>query len=288
MNAPDSNAQPSPLKPRRWPVALFVAVLNGIAGAALSLPISDRAMQWHHVSAREGERACAAVGLWAPLAFVLSLVAGLLVSLNLAGAGFPGFFKRLLLSLLAMAVLVFGGGAIGYATADHPPLIDGKNLALEIEAKVPAQGRSTADLQKSGFTIALVVSVSDRAYSDMRWNEATQSNESIFVSAWAGMNSSNASRQITAGLENENRQIFDVALPSAPKQVTNEWSDWIPPRQRFDGSKIEEADRYLIRYRVRYAEEYSPTPPPISVEETPVPNESPSEGSEASATPGLW
>ncbi len=286
MSATDPTVDHATPKPKRWPVALFVAVINGLAGAALSLPVSDWAMEWHHVSAREGGRACAAVGLWAPLAFILSFVAGLLVSLNISGLGFPGFLKRLGISLLAMAALVLGGGAIGYATADHPPLIDGKNLALEIETKVPANGRSALDLQKAGFSVALVASTSDRAYSDMRWSEANKSNESISVRAWARLNSSDASREITAGTENESRQVFTVMLPPAPKKVTDEWSDWILPRERFDGSKPAAPEQYSVRYRVRYADEYSPTPAPTPVEESSPPNESPSvQESEITPTP---
>ena len=95
----------------------------------------------------------------------------------------------------------------------------------------------------------------------MRWAEATQSNEFITVPAWAYLNSRNAERQVTAGVQNENRQIFNVLRRASPK-IDEAWSEWTPPSQRFDGSKPAPQDQYFVRYRVRFASEYSPTPQP--------------------------
>ncbi|MDQ6622058.1 MAG: hypothetical protein M3Y86_01050, partial [Verrucomicrobiota bacterium] len=73
----------------------------------------------------------------------------------------------------------------------------------------------------------------------------------------------------------ENRQIFNVLLPASPKKVGDDWSEWTAPTQRFDGSKPAPADQYLVRYRVRFGDEYSPTPPPTNPEPSPAAEESP-------------
>ena len=160
-------------------------------------------------------------------------------------------------------------------------MVDGQNLALEIEVRVPAKGRTVADLQKSDFDVALLVSSSDRSYSDMRWAEATESNEFITVPAWSTLNSRNAERQISVGTPTENRQLFYVMRRASPK-IDETWSDWATPAQRFDGSKAPPEEQYFVRYRVRFENEYSPTPHPTpeytiqpGFEESPSPDESP-------------
>jgi hypothetical protein len=281
-------------KTRRWPLGLLVGVINGIVVAAAIAMIADWVMEMHHVSNMEGGRACAVIAIWMPLAFCAGFISGFVVSLVIARGGFVGYLIRQGAALAIAALVVGAVAGIGYATADHPPLLDGKNLALEIEVQAPAKGRSVEDLQAADFGVALVVSASDRSYSDMRWVDAVESNETIFVTAWAPLNSRDAGRLITVGVEGENRQIFNVALPSSPKKIEDEWSEWTPPRGRFDNSKPAPEDQYLVRYRVRYATEYSPTPAPMrewnspAPDESAAPNESPnSDGTEAaSATPG--
>lgn len=260
---PPGNEMPagSTAKPRRWPVALLVAFLNAVAGAVLAMPVSDWAMQAHHVSSFEGERGYAVVFLFAPLGFFVGGVVGFVTALLLPGSGFVGYVKRQAVALAAIAAIVFAGGGWGYATADHPPLVEGKALALEIEVRVPAKGRAVEQLKTEDFSVALVVSSSDRSYSDMRWADAAAAGEFITVPAWAPLRSRNVVREITAGVKEENRQIFNVALPASPK-IGEAWSEWTPPRARFDGTKPTPEDQYQVRYRVRFEEEYSPTPRP--------------------------
>ncbi|MFN2476780.1 MAG: hypothetical protein ABR526_10635, partial [Chthoniobacterales bacterium] len=237
MNSTDTIPPSSSVPQRRWPVALLVAFVTGLVGALMAVPISDWAMEAHHVSTMEGGRACAAVAIWAPLAFIIGFATGFFVGLQLRGARFAGYLKRQAVALLIIAALVATGGAIGYATADHPPLIDNHPLALEIEVRVPSNGRSIEDLRAADFDVALVVSISDRNYAYLRWKEAVQTDEFITVPAWAPLNSRDAGREITARVRNESPQIFNVMRRASPKTIDDAWSDWAVPRQRFDGSK---------------------------------------------------
>lgn len=273
MTSSDPPLAPNaPRRPRRWPIALLVGLINAIAAAIAVMPIADWVMAMHHVSTMEGGRACAVVGIWMPLAGLAGFISGFAVTLLIRRAGFIGYVLAQIAALAMAGIILGAAAAIGYTTADHPPLLQGKKLALEIEVQVPAKGRSVEALQAADFSVALVVSVSDRNYSDLRWVDAVKSNESIFVTAWAPLHSSNAGREITVGVEGENRQIFNVMLPAVPKKTESEWSEWTTPRQRFDGSKPAAEDQYLVRYRVRFADEYSPTPSP-----TATPSDAPAE-----------
>jgi len=226
-----------------------VALITGVAGAVLAVPVSDWAMEAHHVSSMEGGRACAAIGIFAPLAFLVGALGGFVLSMWMKGVGFVGYLKRQALSLLTIAALVLAVGGLGYATADHPPLADGKPLALEIEVRVPTKNRSLEELKAARFMIALVVSVSDRNYSNLRWDQARRTEEYMTVPAWAPLLSKNARWQITAHTEGESGQIFDVLLEASPP-VGPAWSGWIRPRERFDHSPVAPAEEYQVRYRV--------------------------------------
>lgn len=275
MNTTNAPAAPAPpLKPKRWPIALLVGLVTAFAGAVLCVPVADWAMEMLHVSNMEGGRGYAMVCLWIPLSIVVGFAVGFGVSFLVKRGGFAGYAIRQGLALLIIAFLIVCAGGLAYETADHPPLINEQNLALEIELRVPTKGRSIEELKAVQFTIALVVSASDRSYSDLRWSEATRTEEFITVPAWATLNSKNAGREITAGINGESRQIFDVLRTASPKKIDEAWSEWTPPRERFDGSKPAPDDQYLARYRVRFAAEYSPTPTPTATpEDSPVPEE---------------
>ena len=247
---------------RRWPIALLVGFMNAIAAAVLCVPVADWAMDQLHVSNFEGARGYAVVCLWIPLSFIVGFAVGFGISFAIKRAGFVGYVIRQGLALLIVIILIGGVGGLAYASADHPPLINDQNLALEIEQRVPTKGRSIEELRAADFSVALVVSASDRSYSDLRWSDATRTEEFITVPAWATLNSKNAGREITAGVDGENRQIFNVLRTASPKQIDEAWSEWAPPRARFDGSKPAPEDQYLVRYRVRLAAEYLPTPTP--------------------------
>jgi hypothetical protein len=156
---------------------------------------------------------------WMPLAMAGAFLTGFMVSLMTPGRGFPGYLKRQGIALGFVAAFFGIGAAISYATADHPPLIENKNLALDIEVRVPAKGRTVEQLQAEEFDCALTVSDSDRSYCDMRWSDAKAEGEFISVRAYATLNSRNANREITAGVRDESRQRFHVMLPPSPRKI---------------------------------------------------------------------
>src|SRR4051812_47975512 len=97
-NPPPATTSETP-KAKRWPVALLVAFLTGIAGAIIAAPVSDWAMEAHHVSQMEGGRACAVIVFWMPLGFIAGFVIGVVVSLTLKRSGFAGYALKQGISL---------------------------------------------------------------------------------------------------------------------------------------------------------------------------------------------
>ncbi len=136
METPDA----LPPKPKRWPVALLVGFISAIIGAAISAPVSDWAMQMHHVSAREGERGYAVMCLWIPLAFVICFVAGFVVSLLIKRSGFVGYLLR---QGAALAIVLFWS-AIGRRWLRHR-----RSSAVGRWKKSRARNRSARATQRS-------------------------------------------------------------------------------------------------------------------------------------------
>ncbi|MDQ6939204.1 MAG: hypothetical protein M3119_03510 [Verrucomicrobiota bacterium] len=112
--------EPATPKPKRGPVALLVGLVSGIAAAALWAPVSDWAMQEHHVSNMEGGRAYAVIGLWIPLAFIVGGIVGFAVSLQVKGLGFVGYLFKQGIAIAIVVLLVGLGAGISYEPSPTP------------------------------------------------------------------------------------------------------------------------------------------------------------------------
>lgn len=255
------NAEAVPTKVRRWPMGLLVGLITAIFSACAITPIADWVTTLHHVSNMEGGRGCLIVAVWIPAGALLGFVAGFVSTLLVRRTGFVGYIIPQAIAMGACLIVLGAVAGIGYATVDHPPLIEGKALALEIEVQAPTKARTPEELKAADFRVALTVTNSDRAYSDLRWADARTSNGKLIIPAWSNLNSRNPGREITVGANGEDRQIFSVMLPASPK-LSDQWSEWAPPRETFSGKPAAPADQYHVRYRVRFATEYSPTPTP--------------------------
>src|SRR3954451_16065862 len=174
METPEPAGVPQPAKERRWLIGLLVAFITAIAADFAVVPVAEWAMEMHHVSNMEGGRGYAIMCAWIPFAFIVGSVTGFVVSLLLSGRGFVGFLRRLGVSLAVVVVLITLCAGLSYVSVDHPPLINGQELALEIEVEVPAKGRTVEQLKTADFQVALVVTNTDRSYCELRWAEARE------------------------------------------------------------------------------------------------------------------
>jgi len=116
---------------------IAIAFLTAIAGGILSVVASLYLTELYHVSNFEGGRGMLIFFALAPLGLIVGFTIGLVVGLRSRGAGFGGFAKAQGIALgiaIGLAAVVSG---ILYLTADHPPKLDGKPIALEFELKIP-------------------------------------------------------------------------------------------------------------------------------------------------------
>jgi MFS family permease len=117
---------------------IAVAFLTAIAGGIFSVVASLYLTELYHVSNFEGGRRMLIFFALAPLGLLVGFIIGLVVALRSRGTGFGGFAKAQGIALgiaIGLAAVVSG---ILYLTADHPPKLDGKPIALEFELKIPS------------------------------------------------------------------------------------------------------------------------------------------------------
>ena len=239
----------------RWPVALAVAFVNGIAGALLCLPVALWGMKIHHASHFEGSSDFGVVFVWMPLAAIIGFLVGFGLSFSTRRRGFPGYAYRQGIALLAIAGLIAVGGGLTYATAvrPHVPTIDGKPLALQIELRVPANGRTIEQLRATGFDARVDEDPDDASNASPLWSQAVRTDEFITVPMWENLHSITKKRQIPAWDAHESYHYFKVAVPASPQKIDEAWSDWIVsvlPANENNETQVMECH---ARYRVRFA-----------------------------------
>ena len=249
-------------QPWRGPVALLVALVNGIAGALLCLPVAAWGMKIHHASHFEGSSDFGVVFIWMPLAAIVGFIVGFGLSFSTRRRGFPGYAYRQGIALLAIAGLVALGGGLTYATAirPHAPTIDGKPIALEIELRVPANGRTIEQLRATGFDARVdAVIEEDAPQASPLWRQTVRTDDFITVPMWATLRANPMTYQIAAFDAHDSWHTFRVVMPPSPRKVDNQWSDWIVSFSYATNDSPRQVEECHARYRVRFAADRPPT-----------------------------
>ncbi|HSR91576.1 MAG TPA: hypothetical protein VLK88_09730, partial [Gemmatimonadales bacterium] len=125
-----------------WPASIFSALLTGLLALFVGGFIAAMAVDWYHISGREGESGYFVAGI-AILSFGAGVLIGLITARMVAGGAHAQFLRALGISL--GVVIGIGGLSLGLtrALADVPPEIDGEPLLLAVEVRWP-EGRKEA------------------------------------------------------------------------------------------------------------------------------------------------
>src|SRR5262249_13408917 len=138
-------------------ISTLVGLLTGALGLFVAGFVAAGCVQWYRISGFEGKSGYF-MGAIALMGGVMGLVIGLVVSRVVAASVTPGFMKAFGLSWAV--VLLLGGVAamISWLLADIPPRIDGRDLTLEVEIKLPA-GESNRPVDPDGKASLMLGSV---------------------------------------------------------------------------------------------------------------------------------
>lgn len=232
-------------------VSFLAAALAGLAGLFLSGWIASLHAGWHQMSNREG-----AVGyfiiLMALVGGVISLVAGIFVARSVNHHPDPGFLKAAgggLACVVAAGTLVL---LLSRVTADIPPMIDGKELVLEVELRLPAGAALPAGGNEAArFELQSVSGgvMRDSQYGRLWLDKVREEEGRIIVPASASLYTRRGERAIEARVGEAVLGRFLVPLPGKPGAEFFEWSEWMPrPRP---GDKPWPESEPSFRFRIQ-------------------------------------
>jgi MFS family permease len=234
--------------------AFAIGVITAVVGMFLAIFASDYLTRLYHVSDMEGQRGMAVIFLFAPLGLIVGFLIGVIAALSTRWGGFVGFIKTQGLSILI--VIAIGGAVSGllWLGADKPPKIDGKELVLEFELKIPPTIQIPQEVNDYTIRASLYADNKENRVASIDVKSITKQDGYVIVSGTVALMSHSANRSLFASIGNEPgaSQFIDLkTLPAAPRKENETWSDWTLATQRTDLSPVPEPERIAVRYRVR-------------------------------------
>jgi hypothetical protein len=236
--------------------AFAIALITAAVGMFLALFASDYLTKIYHVSDMEGQRGMTVIFLFGPLGVIVGFIVGIVVALWARWPGFVGFVKTQGLSILIAVGLAAVVSGLSWMGADHPPKIDGKNLTLDFEVKIPPAVSLPAELNDYNVRASLYANNRDNRYAKIDIHSISKADGSTIVPGNAQLMSSSAIRSLFISIGNEPgaSQFIELKLPARPRKENENWSDWVAGTQYADLKPVPEPERMSVRYRVRVAD----------------------------------
>lgn len=237
----------------RWLRSLGIAFLTALAGGTLASIVGDWATRFHHMSDMEGGRGMFLAFFLAPLGFIASGIVSLIVTRFRPRRGWRTFGVDLGVSLLTIGVIALISAGVSWTTAPHPPKIDGHNLVLDFELRLPGSHTFSAQATTDDAGVSLYTNGKDNHYATLRFGEVTSRDGQTIFPGSAYLYTSTFQRGVLARFGTESEQVMHLKLHAIPRKEDMRWSDWIPAKERADLSAVPAAEAYAIRYRVQLA-----------------------------------
>ena len=233
--------------------AFAIALITAVVGMFLAVFASDYLMRLYHVSDMEGQRGMTVIFLFAPLGIIVGFLIGLITALRTRWPGFIGFLKTQALSILVTIALATVVSGLCWVAADKPPKIDGNNLTLDFELKIPPAVRVPSESTPNDIYASLYASNRDNRSAILDFKSIARPDGYLIIPGTADLVSHSADRELLASMGNETgaSQFIHLNLPAAPRKEDETWSRWILATQRADLSPVPEPERIAVRYRVR-------------------------------------
>ena len=231
--------------------AVAVTLLSAIAGGVLAIFVGDYLTQLFHVPNMEGQRGMMVFFACLPIGILAGFVTGVVVSVCVLRR--RGFLMALGLSIVIVAAVGALVGGIPYLLSDKPPRIDGEQLELEFQLRVPPSIKIPDQPDGYSVRVALYVDNIQSCYAFIDWNSIAKDSEHTTISGKAPIETHSKIRSLLASFGNEPgaSQFLEIQLPPSPRRKDENWSDWVFATQLADLSAVPEPDRFAIRYRVQ-------------------------------------
>jgi hypothetical protein len=217
-----------------WLSSFFVAVLTAVVAAVAAGVVAGQCVSWYQVPSREGESAYYVAGI-VLLGGFIGFLEGLILSRFLGGPGTAGFFQGFGICSGAMVALAAIAAAVAWSLADIPPTIDGRQLDLIVEFRLP-KGAPQPVVSSEGNQHVFFGSMGSPGRPDRASKagvldvaNARQENGRWIVPGSVFIFTSRGKRDVTIQLGDGHAMGFQVPFPGRPGRQYEEWSDWQPP-----------------------------------------------------------
>jgi len=250
-----------------WFASISIGLLTAALGAFLSSCVAVAAVAWYRISGFEGLSGyfVGAIGL---LGGVAGLIIGLVTARKVVTNTAPAFFVGFGLSCGIVVGIAGVAALISWVLADIPPKIDGKELDLGIEIRLPI-GETISPGPFDGDSYLTLGSVNPLTHVQRRSERGLLlvSEAKLVSGRWVIPGSvdiftTRGKRSMEVVLGGKSRAGFIVPLPRRPGRKYEQWSEWLP-RSRQDGKPWPETEySYRLPVQRRVPPTLSPDPAP--------------------------
>ena len=244
-----------------WSASMVVGLLSGALALVCAGFVANACVSWYRVSSFEGASGYFVIGI-ALVGGLAGLLLGIVTSRLVAASAAPGFLRSLGVSCAAVVAVAGAAGGLAWLLADIPPEVDGRELQLEVEVRLPA-GETTAPAQLAGDAYISLAAASGGTVRASRRGELAVAEARIEGGRWIVPGSvtvftTRGQRVLDVVLGSETRAGFLVPLPGRPGTRFAQWSDWLPHPPA--GSPPWPDSKCSYRFRVRPIEPPPPEP----------------------------
>ena len=237
-----------------WFVTITIGLLTAALGAFLAGCVAVAAVAWYRISGFEGLSGyfVGAIGL---LGGVAGLIIGLVTARKVAASAAPAFFMGLGLSCGIVVGIAGVAALISWVLADIPPKMDGKDLDLAVQIRLPI-GETILPGSVAGDSYLTLGSVNPLTHVQRRSgrgvllvSEAKLVNGRWIIPGSMYIFTTRGKRSMEVVVGGKLCAGFIVPLPGRPGLKHEQWSEWLP-RSGQDGKPWPETE-YSYRFRVQ-------------------------------------
>jgi MFS family permease len=233
--------------------AFGIGLLTAIVGMFLAIFAADYLTNLYHVANMEGQRGMMVIFVFAPVGLVVGFIVGLVVGLGIRWPGFVGFIKAQGLSLLIACALAGIVSGVLFFAADKPPKIDGKELTLDFEFRLPPAIQLPAELSEYTLSASLYANRGQNRVAPIDPKSIRKEENNTIAAGRIPIVSHAANRELLVSIGNVEggSQFIPLKLPAAPGEENETWSDWMFATRHADLTPVPDPERIAARYRVR-------------------------------------
>jgi hypothetical protein len=231
-----------------WFSTIFIALITGILGVIVTGTIANACVHWYNISGFEGKAGYFVVFL-ALLGGFAGGIIGIVVSRVVAGGPDPSFIKGLGYSSASIAGIGLIATLLCRFFADIPPKIDGRELYVEIEFRMPPAETNAMTQGEWGFYLGSVVgNVQREAHKgDLKLDAARLENGQWINPGRVFLFTRRGHRLINLEQDKKTVVAYMMPLPARPGTKFEAWSEWLP--HAMNGKEFPK-DKPMYRFRL--------------------------------------